>query len=247
MLHFNAGPRHKHKPYSLFYFGKLTFRQKTFHKIDLAPDWHVLLLLLWWALRWKIDLQDYFCKTSNWIFAPSTLLLKLHLTLDWAVSQPFRYLHTFGAQKLSEKEKLYRIGLTGQPTFFRNRVQIPAAEIIFFIKRQTVWLDLATFDHFGKYLNIFANIFKVNLVWGKVFNSHWHNLYAFGQFFTIWSPGHTERRSKFFKKTKKEVLLRCRLRIILLSPPLHAIVETSKTVNSFELNSFKNCLVLFWN
>ena len=133
--------------------------------------------------------------------------------------------------------------------FFRNHpeVQIPAAEIIFFIKRQTVWPDLATFDHFGKYLNIFANIFKVNLVWGKVFNSHWHNLYAFGQFFTIWSPGHTERRSKFFKKTKKEVLLRCRLRIILLSPPLHAIVETSKTVNSFELNSFKNCLVLFWN
>ena len=38
--------------------------------------------------------------------------------------------------------------------------------------------DLAKFHHFGKYLKIFGNIFKVYLVLGKVFNSLWHNLYA---------------------------------------------------------------------
>ena len=43
--------------------------------------------------------------------------------------------------------------------------------------------DLAKFHHFGKYLKIFGNIFKVYLVLGKVFNSLWHNLYAIGQIF----------------------------------------------------------------
>ena len=45
----------------------------------------------------------------------------------------------------------------------------------------SVWPDLAKFHHFGKYLKIFGNIFKVYLVLGKVFNSLWHNLYAVGQ------------------------------------------------------------------
>ena len=46
---------------------------------------------------------------------------------------------------------------------------------------KSVWPDLAKFHHFGKYLKIFGNIFKVYLVLGKVFNSLCHNLYAFGQ------------------------------------------------------------------
>ena len=47
----------------------------------------------------------------------------------------------------------------------------------------SVWPDSAKFHHFGKYLKIFGNIFKVYLVWVKVFTSLGHNLYAFGQFF----------------------------------------------------------------
>ena len=48
---------------------------------------------------------------------------------------------------------------------------------------KAVWPDLAKFHHFGKYLKIFGNIFKVYLVLGKVFNSLWHNLYAIGHIF----------------------------------------------------------------
>ena len=33
------------------------------------------------------------------------------------------------------------------------------------------------------YLNIFGNMFMIYFVFGKVFNSLWHNLYAFGPFF----------------------------------------------------------------
>ena len=43
--------------------------------------------------------------------------------------------------------------------------------------------DLAKFQHVGKYLKIFGNIFKVYLVLGKVFSSLWHNLFAIGQIF----------------------------------------------------------------
>ena len=52
---------------------------------------------------------------------------------------------------------------------------------IMFIGPVAVWPDLAKFHHFGKYLKIFGNIFKVYLVLGKVFCSLWPNLYAFGQ------------------------------------------------------------------
>ena len=45
----------------------------------------------------------------------------------------------------------------------------------------SVWPDLAKFHCFGKYLKIFGNISKVYLVLDKVFNSLWHNLYAFEQ------------------------------------------------------------------
>ena len=47
----------------------------------------------------------------------------------------------------------------------------------------SVWPDLVNFHHFGKYLKIFGNIFKVYLVLEKVLNSFWHNLYAFGKIF----------------------------------------------------------------
>ena len=46
---------------------------------------------------------------------------------------------------------------------------------------RAVWPDLAKFHRFVKHLKILGNIFKVCLVLGKVFNSLWHNLYAFGQ------------------------------------------------------------------
>ena len=49
--------------------------------------------------------------------------------------------------------------------------------------RYPVWPDLAKFLHFGKWLNIFGNIFNVYLVLGKIFNSLWHNLYAIGHIF----------------------------------------------------------------
>ena len=64
----------------------------------------------------------------------------------------------------------------------------------------SVWPDLAKFHRFGKYLKIFGNLLKVYLVLGKVFNSLWCNLYAFGQISLLkmakyWkhncSPGHT--------------------------------------------------------
>ena len=45
-------------------------------------------------------------------------------------------------------------------------------------KLSPVWPDLAQFLHFGKYLKIFGNILRVYLVFGKVLNSLWHNLYA---------------------------------------------------------------------
>ena len=47
----------------------------------------------------------------------------------------------------------------------------------------SVWPDLVNFHHFGKYLKIFGNIFKVYLVLEKVLNSLWHNLYAIGKIF----------------------------------------------------------------
>ena len=46
---------------------------------------------------------------------------------------------------------------------------------------RSVWPDLANFHHLCKYLKIFGNIFKVYLVWCKVFNSLRHNLYVIGQ------------------------------------------------------------------
>ena len=75
------------------------------------------------------------------------------------------------------------------------------------LSRWPVWPDFAKFHCFGKYLNIFGNLFKVYLVLGKVFNSLWHNLYAFGQIYiavnckilkaqsVIWS--HCSRLSSF--------------------------------------------------
>ena len=74
--------------------------------------------------------------------------------------------------------------------------------------RETVWPELAKFNYFGKYLNIFGNIFKFYLVLGKVFNSLWHNSYAFGQIFMskyykhnpfIWS--HCDRREHLRKRS----------------------------------------------
>ena len=41
--------------------------------------------------------------------------------------------------------------------------------------------DLAIFHHFGKYLKIFGNLFKVYLVLEKVFSSLLHNFYGIGQ------------------------------------------------------------------
>ena len=78
-----------------------------------------------------------------------------------------------------------------------DRFKVEAAE----------WQDLAKFLHLGKYLIIFGNLFKVDLVLGKVFISLWHNWYAFGQIFisvpkwpnienTIWPSGHTGREVK---------------------------------------------------
>ena len=42
---------------------------------------------------------------------------------------------------------------------------------------------LTYLDCFGNYLKIFGNIFMEYLFLGKVLNSLWHNLCAFGQIF----------------------------------------------------------------
>ena len=46
-----------------------------------------------------------------------------------------------------------------------------------------MWPDLAKFHHFGQYIKIFGNKFKLYLVLGNVSNSLWHNLGAIGQIF----------------------------------------------------------------
>ena len=85
--------------------------------------------------------------------------------------------------------------------------------------KRTVWPDLAKFHHFGKYLKIFGNIFKVYLVLGNVFNSIWQYLYAIGHIFitenewpiiedTIWSSGHTAHESPILKELKSCMSLR---------------------------------------
>ena len=53
--------------------------------------------------------------------------------------------------------------------------------------------DFSKFHHFGHFLKIFGNIFKVSLVWGKVFNSFLYNLYAFGRIFNA------ENMAKYWK------------------------------------------------
>ena len=58
---------------------------------------------------------------------------------------------------------------------------MPSSDSLF--QLESVWPDLAKYHHFGKYLKTFGNIFKVDLVLEKVFNSLWHNLFAIGQVF----------------------------------------------------------------
>ena len=48
-----------------------------------------------------------------------------------------------------------------------------------------MWPDLAKFRQFSKSLEIFGNIWKVYLNFGKVENPLWDFLYAFGQNFII--------------------------------------------------------------
>ena len=66
-----------------------------------------------------------------------------------------------------------------------------------------MWPDLAKFRHFGKNLEIFGNIFKVYLIFGKVLNPLWGIIYVFGQFFIdvngqilkkTFQSGHTDPR-----------------------------------------------------
>ena len=71
---------------------------------------------------------------------------------------------------------------------------------IFRCQSLTVWPDFAKFHHFGKYLKVFGNIFKVYLVLGIDLKSLWHNLYAFVQIFIAINgqilktqSGHTDR------------------------------------------------------
>ena len=48
-----------------------------------------------------------------------------------------------------------------------------------------VWPDLAKFHQFNKNLEIFSNIWNVYLIFGKVANTLWDFLYAFGQNFIV--------------------------------------------------------------
>ena len=43
------------------------------------------------------------------------------------------------------------------------------------------WPDLVNFRHFGKNLEIYGNIFKINFIFGQVLNPYWYNFYALGQ------------------------------------------------------------------
>ena len=45
--------------------------------------------------------------------------------------------------------------------------------------------DLAKFIHFGKNLEIFGSILKVYLLFGKVVNPLWDNMYSLGQIFIV--------------------------------------------------------------
>ena len=101
----------------------------------------------------------------------------------------------FGKKKYicsSEIQLHYRIQFSQFPTLQRgtgvggtnatiNNHEMPSSDSLF--QLESVWPDLAKYHHFGKYLKTFGNIFKVDLVLEKVFNSLWHNLFAIGQVF----------------------------------------------------------------
>ena len=41
------------------------------------------------------------------------------------------------------------------------------------------------FRHFGKKLEVYGNIFKVNFIFVQVLNPFWNNFYALGQVFIV--------------------------------------------------------------
>ena len=94
---------------------------------------------------------------------------------------------------------------------------------------------LAKFDHFGKYVKIFANVLNVYLVLGKVFHSLWHTLYAFGQIFIAVNgqilktqSGHTAALLPFRKNRWRRLKIESQLQVAVFKILLNYFVATKR-------------------
>ena len=135
---------------------------------NLAKFRHFGKILKVYSLFGKIfNLLWQICYTTRVIFIVTHgQILKHILTIwtHWKLSMVLQYWPTGSSSCIWSRRRRRKI-----------------FKIIFYF--QAVWPDLAKFHHFGKYLKIFGNIFKVYLVLGQVFISLWHNLYSFGKIF----------------------------------------------------------------